>query len=142
MIVNIQIDLLFGFYTEESWMGVIAIDESSTLEDLHYAIQNAVDFDNDHMYEFYISRTPTSREKLRIDLDDERLYSLPLEDIFPLPEKRKLFYLFDYGDSWLFQVKKCRNKPYEPDKTQKYPMLVKEQGTKPEQYPNYDDDFE
>ena len=39
---------------EEGWEATIEIESSSTLEDLHFAIQSAVGFDNDHLYEFYI----------------------------------------------------------------------------------------
>ena len=141
MILNIQIDLVFGMYAKEDWTGIIEIESSSTLEDLHYAIQKAVCFDNDHLYEFYISRTAHSRDKQRFDDENEKIFTTVLDDIFPLPKKRKLFYMFDYGDSWLFQIKRNRNKPHEPIEGNEYPRLVKEIGEVPEQYPNYEDDF-
>ena len=54
MIWMLKVELLFGAYAEEECIRVIEIDSSSTLEDLHLAIQDAVDFDNDHLCEFYI----------------------------------------------------------------------------------------
>ena len=51
----------------------------------------------------------------------------------------KLFYLFDFGDSWLFKISKSRKKEFEPVKGIKYPRVVKEEGEKPEQYPDWDE---
>src|SRR5438093_12511339 len=41
---------------------VLEIDERATLEDLHLAIQKAVSFDNDHLYDFYASRPYRNRQ--------------------------------------------------------------------------------
>ena len=65
MIWTLKIKLLFGLYAEDSWEGTLEIDGASTLDDLHNAIQRAVDFDNDHLYEFYISRTERSRDRMK-----------------------------------------------------------------------------
>ena len=64
-----KVALLFGAYAEEEWEGTIEIESSSTLEDLHFALHDILNFDNDHMYEFYVSRTERSRD--RISYDDE-----------------------------------------------------------------------
>ncbi len=61
MIVTLKISLGFGLYAKEGWQCVMEIDSASTLEDLHLAIQYAVNFENDHLYEFYISRTARGR---------------------------------------------------------------------------------
>jgi len=140
MILNVQVDLVFGLYATEDWTVVLEMDSSSTLEDLHYAIQGAVGFENDHMYEFYISRTAMSRDKHRFDDENEEIFFTVLSDVFPLQKDRRLYYMFDYGDSWLFRVKVNRNKPFEPVEGIEYPRLVKEVGEKPEQYPGCEDD--
>lgn len=142
MIWNIQVDLLFGLYAKEDWTGVIEIESSSTLDELHYTLQKVLKFDNDHLYEFFISRTPTSRDKQRFDEEEDKLVTITLEDLFPLPKGRKLYYMFDYGDSWLFRIKKNRIKPHPPAEGVKYPILVKEVGEKPVQYPHNEDDWD
>jgi len=48
--------------------------------------------------------------------------------------------MFDYGDSWLFKVTKTRKSPKEPKRSVKYPRMVKEIGSKPEQYPDPESD--
>ena len=67
MIWTLKVELLFGTYAEEEWDGLIELESSSTLEELHFAIIDAVNFENDHLYEFYVSRTERSRDRLRFD---------------------------------------------------------------------------
>ena len=71
MIWTFKIELLFGAYAENKWEATVEIDSTSTLEDLHFTIQDVVEFDNDHLYEFYISRTERSRDRVRFDDENE-----------------------------------------------------------------------
>ncbi len=139
MIWTLKIKLLLGLYAKNKWEGLLEIDSSSTLDELHIAIQNAVGFDNDHLYEFYISRTERSRERIQFDDENEGVYINTIENIFPLNDKKKLFYMFDYGDSWLFQVSVSRKKPFSAEADVKYPRLISESGEKPEQYPTWEE---
>jgi hypothetical protein len=139
VIRTLKIKLISGRYAEEPWEGLMEIDSSSTLENLHLAIQKAVNFDNDHLYDFYIARTARSRNRIRFDDENGKSYSTAIEELFPLGTGNKLFYLFDYGDSWLFQISDGRKKPQEPKKDIKYPRLISESGDKPEQYPSWEE---
>ena len=139
MILALKIKLLFGAYAEDDWEGTVEINSSATLENLHFAIQDALDFDNDHLYEFYIARTPRSRERIRFDDEGGEIYSKTIESLYPLADKQCLFYLFDYGDSWLFKITKNR-KSLETDPHVTYPRLVHETGGKPEQYPDWEEE--
>lgn len=103
MILTLTIKLVRGFCAQ-TWKATLEIDESAMLEDLHQAIQKAVEFDNDHLYEFYIARTYRSRDRVSFDDENEGLYEFTINSIFPLEEGKKCFYLFDYGDNWLFQI--------------------------------------
>lgn len=139
MIWVIEIELLFGLYAEDEWQVSIEIDSATTLEDLHHIIQQAVQFDNDHMYEFYISRTERSRDRIRFDDENEQIYNTTLENLYPLKKGKKLYYMFDYGDSWLFKISKSRKNPQQQKKGMHYPRLVNEVGKKPEQYPEWEE---
>lgn len=139
MIWTIKIELIFGIYANEDWEVIVEVDSTSTLEDLHFIIQDAVEFDCDHMYEFYISRTERSRDRIRFDDENEKIYSTSLEDIYPLEKNRKFYYLFDYGDHWLFKISKTRKAAMNPENSKKYPCLVQEKGKVPEQYPDWDE---
>jgi hypothetical protein len=138
MIWTLNIDLIFGLYAEESWQGTFEIDSSSTLDELHHAIQMALNFDDDHLYEFYVARTQRSRDRLRFDDDNGEVYDTTLKSVYPLGKGKKLYYLFDYGDNWLFKITKSRRRPLEPVKGVRYPRLVGVVGTTPIQYPMWD----
>ncbi len=123
---------------EDEWSADIEIDSASALEDLHYVIQKAVGFDNDHLYAFYIARGERSRKREFFDGDDGRIYSTSLDALFPLQPRQSLFYLFDFGDEWLFKVTLTRRRPHDAREGVVYPRVVAEAGTKPEQYPGYE----
>ncbi len=139
MIWILKAELLFGAYAEEEWEGTIEIDSSSTLEDLHFTLQHILNFDNDHLYEFFVSRTERSHKQIRYDDDNELVYEVTLEELYPLEKNNKLFYLFDYGDSWTFKITKSRKKAQEPVQGVEYPRLIEEVGIKPEQYPSWEE---
>lgn len=139
MIWLLKVELLFGIYAENDWKGEIEIESTATLEDLHFAIIEAVNFDNDHLYEFYISRTEKSRDRQRFDEESGEIYNRTLESLYPLEKGRKLFYIFDYGDHWLFKISKSRKKPYDAKPNTKYPRLLKVVGKTPVQYPIWEE---
>lgn len=119
-------------YSEDDmqWSRTIEVSEDYSLPKLHNYIQTLIEFDNDHLYEFYIGKNPRNK-----------IQSLPkklnLNEIYPLTGV-KLYYLFDFGDNWLFEITKSR-------KVQKVfpnivlPRLVESIGENPEQYPEYEE---
>ena len=114
----------------ESWSRTIEVAEDYSLKQLHKYIQEVVDFDDDHLYEFFLGRN--SRGKLN---------SIPqtslLNQIYP-SNGLKLFYLFDFGDEWLFEIRKSRKKKTK-DIAVDYPLIIAKVGENPEQYPSYEE---
>lgn len=137
MITTLKVTLLHGAYYRNEWSATIEIDESSTLEEWHYAIQKAVNFGSDHLFCFYISRTDSSRNRIMFDDENGLVFTKKIKDLFPLPRRESLFYLFDWGDNWVFKVARTRKSPCEPVKGVLYPRVESESGTKPKQYPRY-----
>lgn len=120
------------------WSATIEMDESSTFEDLHYAIQQSVEFDDDHLYEFYLAPSDRSRNRDAVS-SYEDADKTTLKSFFPIPSGKKLFYLFDYGDNWVFQVSLDRKKPFNPASGVKYPQVIDETGERPIQYPDWEE---
>ena len=112
MIITLKLESAFGSFDKasEDWYRMIEIDSSADLETLHLCIQDAVKFDNDHLYEFFIANSVRSSEKRRFDNENQGLWEYSVGDLFPLPKHKKLFYLFDYGDSWYFRITRTRKK--------------------------------
>ena len=140
MIITLKVTLVRGLYAEQAWSAEIEFDDSSTLDALHDVIQDAVGFENDHLYSFYRSRTDRSQTREYFDDENGLIWETKLADMFPLPPKQSLFYLFDWGDEWVFKISSSRKKSHEGQKGVEYPRVINESGTKPVQYPNPDED--
>lgn len=119
----------------------IEIAGNQTLDDLHYAIQNAVNFDADHLYSFYMSGRAW---------DDTTEYASPfaqgrsaagvkIRDL-GLRMKQRFLYLFDYGDEHRFEVQLLGINPDAPK--EKYPRIVERHGPNPRQYGWWDEEDE
>ncbi len=112
------------------WSKTIEVKEDLRLFELHEYIQELVEFDNDHMFKFYVEKNPRN---LRNAVSED----MTLNKIYPLTGY-KLYYLFDFGDSWIFQIKKSRKKRNE-NKNTIYPVLIESTGINPDQYPDYEE---
>lgn len=139
MIWTVKVVLYEAFYDDISWEALLEIDSSSKLDDLHLSIQDFVDFGDDHPYEFYQSRDARSKRRVRYTENENSVYETTLEMLYPLKKGNSLFYLFDYGDQWVFKITKKRKKAFEPNAKTKYPRLVEEKGNKPIQYPGIEE---
>jgi len=131
-------------YLEGDWVREFETSSNNTLTDLHLDILEIIGFDNDHLYDFFGGRRLSNRkvifsENENWEVRENVFRSTVLEDIYPLPQNIKLYYIFDYGDRWTFRIIKSRKKPQEVDKNQKYPRVIKEIGKNPHQYPIYEE---
>jgi len=148
MIWTIKIKCEWGRYIEEECIRTLEIDEETTLYDLHLVIQELVDFDNDHLFEFFAGRHFRNRklvfaEEETWDFDYEGAMAdyeqMPLNKIYPLPKGLQLFYHFDFGDNWYFKIMRSRKKPKMPENGIEYPQLIESIGQAPKQYPVWDE---
>jgi hypothetical protein len=142
VIYTLTVKCVYGLYLEEECVRVMEIGDDATLEDLHLAIQRAVAFDNDHLYDFYAGRTHRNRQIRYADdfewEEREAVFAeLTLgEDVYPL-EGLKLYYHFDFGDDWIFEIRKAR-KEKAPAPGVTYPRVVESRGPNPTQYPAWE----
>jgi Plasmid pRiA4b ORF-3-like protein len=144
MILTLTIECVWGAYLKEECIRVIEIDEEASLYDLHDAIQDVINFGHDHPFEFFLANTssPHSAKKWLTEKEawedkEDDFLRIRLIDIWPAGRK-KLYYLFDFGDKWNFEIRKKRgSKEPEPEVT--YPRLIKAIGPNPEQYPRWED---
>jgi hypothetical protein len=133
---------LSGWRTgEPGWSAQIEVPGRLTLSELHDTIQRLVDFDDDHLHEFFAGRNWRDRkvtfgEASGSPFELNEGEEVPLEDVFPLPKGQKLFYHFDFGDDWIFQVK-CNPRITQANQLER-PKLIQERGERPVQYPSED----
>lgn len=141
-LMEFSIECIMGRNWKTACKFKVEVPENFSLTDLHYLIQEVMRFDNDHMYEFYAGRNYRNR-KVRFGEEEDRDYDMDslnyilLKDIYPLPKSCKLYYVFDFGDSWIFEIRKSR-KILKTIQNKKYPFLLGIEGKIPEQYPDTD----
>jgi hypothetical protein len=144
MILTLTIECVRGAYLRERCIRVIEIHAKASLYDLHDAIQDTVKFGRDHPLEFFLANSSSPyavkkwlTEKKEWEDKEDDFCRIRLTDIWPTGRK-KLYYLFDFGDKWTFEIRKGRGGK-EPEQGVKYPRLLKAIGPNPEQYPRYEE---
>jgi hypothetical protein len=140
MILTLTVDCVYGRYLEDQCIRVIEIDENACLYELHKAIQDAVQFGEDHLFDFFIANSDSPwahrqwlTEKEEPEESEEVYRQITLRSIYPLGRK-KLYYIFDFGDQWTFEIRKSRGAK-KPETGVTYPRVVKAIGPNPKQYP-------
>ena len=126
------------------WEATIEVPDICSLYQLHLFIQDIVNFENDHLFEFYAGKNDRNR---KIEFTEDSGYpddggeyeEITLRDIYPL-KGLKLYYLFDYGDNWIFEIHKLRKKAIAQEGIE-YPRIISQNGIKLRQYIDFDDDF-
>lgn len=145
----VQLECSFAFNVNgEIWRKIEVLDENN-LYDLHLIIQKAFDWDNDHMFSFFLSKKIWDNEneykgdplgnyepiKMLQFLGKEKSKPAKKVKICDLKLRRgKIFkYLFDYGDEIIHTIKVLDI--YEATcKKNKYPKIIEKIGEAPDQY--------
>lgn len=119
----------------------IQISCNALLLELHSAIIDAFEFDDDHAHVFFMDdrlwseRDSYYMEGIESGSRTTRRYRLSQAG---LCKGMKFKYVFDFGDEWVFQ---CRVLKVVEEDTKK-PVVVKIKGEAPEQYPDWDDEWD
>ena len=142
MIYTIQIKCVGGMNWQKPFKRTVEIESGTTLNELHNLIQALTGFDDDHCYDFFVGKTPHDIRNCLGQGEDfapasRKLKKITLDRVFPLPDGQKLFYWFDFGDDWKFEI--ALKKAVEKRAGIKYPRCIAEKGPKPEQYPPCDE---
>jgi hypothetical protein len=135
----------------------IALRGDQTLDDLHEAIYDAFDRDDEHLYSFYFP-LPGAKKSRRFSMHNGVEYASPFacEDHGPFSDpdvlnaaktkigslklrpKQAFNYLFDYGDEWWHEI--TVEEIDAPQEKGKYPRMLESHGESPPQYPDLDDE--
>lgn len=129
---------------DEEVSRVLAIDGKHSLYDLHLLIQRAFNWDNDHMFSFYLGKDMDDRQKeYSADPLGEHITSTfeeptksaseaQLRDL-NLHEGQEFMYLFDYGDRLLHKIVVNSIEELDAQKNRQS-EIVSRTGNAPEQY--------
>ncbi len=111
----------------------IQLSHLHTLLDLHKAIHDAFNFDDDHLYSFFMDARRYSKNAYESPFSENGLY---VDEVnigkLELYEGQRILYLFDYGDSWEFDIvlEKIENSSPLPVN----PKIIEKKDEAPEQY--------
>ena len=119
----------------------IALQSKQTLEHLHLAIQDALDWDNDHLYSFFMNGKSGDQRyafACPFERDNPPFTDEAIVGELGLSIRHKFIYLFDYGDCHeiIVEVTEIHAKG---EKGVRYPSVVESHGAAPQQYPDWDD---
>lgn len=83
----------------------IQLDDMHTLLHMHELILAAFDFDDDHLYAFYMDGKPFSKNcyNSRMDFQGPFVDEVTIGELY-LRVGQSFVYLFDFGDEWTFTV--------------------------------------
>ncbi|MDC3417434.1 plasmid pRiA4b ORF-3 family protein [Aquibacillus salsiterrae] len=132
-----QVSFIRGTYLlkvklHQSCWRVLELSSSHTLLDVHNLIQMAFNFDDDHLYAFYMDGKKFSKHHYIAPMGSEGPYvdEVKIGDM-NLYEEQSFLYLFDFGDEWEFdiQVEKIIEGEEVPN-----PRIKDEYGKAPNQY--------
>jgi len=143
VIIKLKIECIRGRFLRDECVRTIAIDDSCSLYDLHDMIQDVVSFERDHLFAFYTANSGSpwaERHRIAATEDWEEMQDdfdrIKLSDIWPLGRK-KLYYWFDFGDDWIFEIRKMRSN--KGDASLPSATVLNRVGPDPQQYPVYED---
>jgi hypothetical protein len=124
---------------------VIAVRNDLTLVDLHYALQSAFGWDDDHLYAFWLDG--------RFWTSTEQHFTRPCSEPVPagssgrsaairldhlgLAQGRRIAYVFDFGDEWRVRL---RVHDVVADDGHPSPRVLQAVGAAPPQYGGDEDD--
>jgi hypothetical protein len=152
-IYTFRVRILGGYYAPSTATAVwrdIEVAANQTLVDLGNAIPEAFDFDDPHLWSFFLSGKAWDRateyalhsEPNLLGGDRPRAAGRVQIREVPLPGatgKKEFLFLFDYGDEWHFGVK-LQRVTEQVESGAQYPRVVASQGEAPPQYPDPEDD--
>ena len=119
-------------WQQDVWR-TIALSARHSLHDLHLTILEAFAFDYEHYYGFFMDGRAWSKNALYDPGMDEGPWADGAElGQLRLYQGKKILYIYDFGDSWRFDVtlEKILEEPWDGP-----PEILKTKGESPEQYP-------
>lgn len=149
MIWTLKVSCLAGPYHDAECIRIIEVDEEASLYDIHVAIQDAVHFDDECEFAFFQSASLNGKRVYvpeGVDpeegVDTDLYEDVPLAEGLPSEPRRKLYYLFDLDEEWIFEIRKERGAKA-PSPHEFYPLVRDDLGVGPDpmQYGNDLDDF-
>ncbi len=121
-------------YDKDTWR-IVKLPATATMEDLHYEILYAYDFEDDHLYSFFIDGKKWSDLCIACPYEDSGRKNASEIQIgsIGMIEDQPIVYVFDYAAEWTFTILLENIDEQNTDNFE--PFLFEEVGDDPQQYP-------
>jgi hypothetical protein len=125
-----------GAYLEEDFLRVIEVASDMPLYELHLLIQGLIGFSDDQLEDCFMATRLRGKKvhlistKKNHDINSHAEMNKTLAEIFPPGSRARIFYSFDFGDNWIFEIRKTAEAPQLAENTH-YPRIVQEEGIQP-----------
>jgi hypothetical protein len=98
----------------------IVVPSDFTLGELHRVIQEAMGWDDSHLHDFSVGGMTYGDPNMVDDIDEDE-WAVTLAEVVPRA-KRKMRYMYDFGDSWDHDIVVEAVTP--PDRDTRYPIVL------------------
>jgi hypothetical protein len=134
-VYTLSIDYVGGGYPGEKFQRVIEVPCNMPLSSLHKLIQHLTGFNDDKIYDFYIASSIRGKKewlkRAGVWKDDGKAaFDTSIDQIFVSKTKRKLYYSFEFGDNWIFEIGR-KGDVETPLYHMHYPRIVHSRGLRP-----------
>src|SRR5262245_16404123 len=115
----------------------IGVRDNQTLEHVHRGLRRAFNWDDDHLYSFWLSGVPWDGPETEftapneLEMSEARSADIRLRDL-DLEVGRPIAYVFDFGDEW--RVLLHLRQRVAPEPGARYPKVLRRNGEAPRQY--------
>jgi len=134
-VYTLSIDYVGGGYPGEKFQRIIEVPCDMSLSSLHVLIQYMTGFNDEKIHDFYVASSIRGRKIWfkrggEWKADGESAFAEPIDRVFISKTKRKLYYSFEFGDNWIFEIGRKGEKEA-PLCDKNYPRIVHARGMRP-----------
>jgi hypothetical protein len=132
---TLSIDYVGGGYPGEKFQRVIEVPCDMPLASLHGLVKQLTGFSDEKIHDFYVASSIRGK-KLWFKRngqwhgEGESAFTSSIDQIFLCKTKRKLYYSFEFGDNWIFEIGR-KGDVVEATADCDYPRVVHSRGMRP-----------
>lgn len=132
---TLSIDYVGGGYPGEKFQRVVEVPCDMPLSSLHGLVKQLAGFSDERIHDFYVASSIRGKKLWfkrngHWHAEAELSFTSSLDQVFLCKTKRKLYYSFEFGDNWIFEIGR-KGDIVVPLADCDYPRVVHSRGMRP-----------
>ena len=132
---TLSIDYVGGGYPGEKFQRVIEVPCDMPLSSLHGLIKQLTGFNDEKIHDCYVASSIRGKKLWfkrngQWHSEAELTFTSSIDQVFLCKTKRKLYYSFEFGDNWIFEIGR-KGDIVVPTADCDYPRIVHSRGMRP-----------